>query len=48
MGSSEEYSKISIKNNDNITLDIVYFYSEVEPEEAGNYWHYVDGMVTKW
>jgi len=26
----------------------VYYYSEEEPEGEGNYWHYVDGVPTKW
>ena len=26
----------------------VYWYSEEEPTQAGNYWHYVDGVVTVW
>ena len=26
----------------------VYWYSENEPTEEGNYWHYVDGVVTIW
>ena len=26
----------------------VYWYSETKPTESGNYWHYVDGVVTKW
>ena len=26
----------------------VYFYSENEPTESGNYWHYVDGVPTAW
>ena len=26
----------------------VYWYSEAEPTAEGNYWHYVDGVVTIW
>lgn len=26
----------------------IYFYSETEPTEEGNYWHYVDGVPTPW
>ena len=26
----------------------VYYYSETEPAEAGNYWHYVDDVPTIW
>ena len=25
-----------------------YFYSETQPEEEGNYWHYVNGVLIKW
>lgn len=25
-----------------------YWYSETEPTTSGNYWHYVDGVVTEW
>ena len=26
----------------------VYYYSETQPTEKGNYWRYVDGVPTKW
>ncbi|MBQ9715201.1 MAG: leucine-rich repeat domain-containing protein [Clostridia bacterium] len=26
----------------------VYWYSETQPTTEGNYWHYVDGVVTNW
>ena len=26
----------------------VYYYSETQPTESGNYWHYVDGVIVKW
>jgi len=26
----------------------VYWYRETQPTEEGNYWHYVDGVATKW
>ena len=26
----------------------IYFYSEEQPTEPGNYWHYVDGIPTPW
>lgn len=26
----------------------IYYYSETEPAEEGNYWHYVDGKPTVW
>ena len=40
-GTSEEWASIGIgTNNDSITNATVYYYSEVEPVEEGNYWHY--------
>ena len=27
---------------------VIYYYSETEPSEEGNYWHYVDGVATPW
>ena len=32
----------------NISGCPVYWYSENKPTESGNYWHYVDGVATKW
>ena len=26
----------------------VYWYSSTQPTTEGNWWHYVDGVVTKW
>ena len=26
----------------------LYYYSEEEPTDSGNYWHYVDGLPVKW
>ena len=48
-GTSEEWSKSSIgSNNDKLKNATRYYYSENEPTESGNYWHYVDGVPTKW
>ncbi len=30
------------------TYHIVYWYNGTQPTTSGNYWHYVDGEVTKW
>ena len=30
------------------TTEQVYYYSEIEPTKEENYWHYVDGVPTKW
>jgi len=34
--------------NDEIKNATIYFYSETEPTQPGNYWHYVDGVPTPW
>ena len=35
----------SIENFDSL---VFYLYSETQPVDEGNYWHYVDGQVTIW
>ena len=49
-GTASEWSAISIASNLNYDLTNAtrYYYSETEPTEEGNYWHYVDGEVTVW
>jgi len=51
-GTEEEWARVNINNeyNANKALNNAtkYFYSENEPTTEGNYWHYVDGVVTKW
>ena len=49
-GTASEWSAISISsvNNSSLTDATRYYYSETEPTEEGNYWHYVDGVPTKW
>lgn len=36
--------------SDGVSLNnaTVYYYSEVQPAETGNYWHYVDGVPAPW
>ena len=46
-GNKEQWLNIEGKNGFS-RLDIVYFYSESEPTESGNYWHYVKGQPTVW
>lgn len=51
MGSAEDWKKITIqKIEDTPNPDDIprYYYSETTPTEEGNYWHYVDGVPTKW
>ena len=48
-GTAENWAEINIgSDNSNLTNATIYFYSEAEPVEEGNYWHYVDGVVTIW
>ena len=48
-GSAADWSSITVgEGNDHLTSATRYFYSEEEPTESGNYWHYVDGVPTVW
>ena len=48
-GVASEWNGISIGSfNENLTSAPRYYYSETAPTVAGNYWHYVDGVPTKW
>jgi hypothetical protein len=50
MGTEEDWNKIDIDENYNLYFICAtrYFYSETQPIESGNYWHYVDGVPTPW
>lgn len=39
---------ISYIGNDYLKNATRYYYSETQPTEQGNYWHYVDGVPTIW
>ena len=48
-GTAKDWAEISIEiNNSYLTNATRYYYSEAEPVDEGNYWHYVDGVVTVW
>lgn len=48
-GTSSEWNRINIyEYNSNLLSATRYYYRETEPTDSGNYWHYVDGVVTKW
>ena len=48
-GTEEEWSGISIgSSNYDLNYATRYYYSETEPVEEGNYWHYVGGIPTPW
>ena len=48
-GTPHEWSVRFIRRgNDALIGATVYYYSETEPDAAGNYWHYVSGVPTVW
>lgn len=51
-GTESSWEDISIVPNDNdYLIDATrYYYSQTEPalDDEGNYWHYVDGVITIW
>jgi hypothetical protein len=51
-GTKEDWAKINIgSSNYKLTGATRYYYIENEsdlPNDNGNYWHYVDGVPTKW
>ena len=48
-GTEAEWDRISISsNNDYLNNVTLYYYSESEPNEDGNFWHWVDGEVVVW
>jgi hypothetical protein len=48
-GDSTSYNEINIDATGNQNfIDAVHYYSETQPEENGQYWHYVDGVPTVW
>ena len=48
-GTPEQWKVISISSyNTSLTDANRFYYSETQPTTEGNYWHYVDGVPTKW
>ncbi len=48
-GSAEDWNSISIDSyNDYLENATRYYYSENQPTEEGNFWHWVDGEPTVW
>lgn len=48
-GTESQWSNIEFESNiDDVIKNTVYYYSETRPTESGNYWHYVNGVPTKW
>ncbi len=47
--TASDWATISIdSSNSYLTNANRYSYSETQPTTTGNFWHYVDGMPTKW
>lgn len=46
-GTESEWEKMN-SNCSDITDVARYYYSEKKPTESGDYWHYVNGVATKW
>ena len=43
------WNKITLDAWDTTTNNLpIYYYSETQPTEEGNFWHYVDGVHTVW
>ncbi|MCD8041421.1 MAG: leucine-rich repeat domain-containing protein, partial [Clostridia bacterium] len=48
-GTSEEWNVITIGDyNTSLSSATIYYYSETQPADSGNYWHYVNGVITIW
>lgn len=39
---------VSDKNNEKLSEETLYFYSEEEPTSEGNFWHYKNGSISVW
>ena len=52
VGTESDWAKVTgtynITINGHCPLATIYYYTETEPAATGNYWHYVDGVPTKW
>ena len=46
--TEEHYPESLLEEIDEQTDATLYFYSETEPTEEGNFWHYVDGKPVIW
>ncbi|MGN1061452.1 MAG: leucine-rich repeat protein, partial [Candidatus Coproplasma sp.] len=48
-GTAEAWGSIEICSKNNaLTSATIYYYSETEPTEKGNFWYYVDGNIVFW
>ena len=48
-GTASKWKEISIESDNSYLIAATrYYYSESQPAESGNYWHYVDGKIVVW
>ena len=47
-GSQSEWNQISSDSSEKDPESMIYYYSESQPNEEGNFWHYVDGEIVVW
>lgn len=48
-GTEEQFDAIQIADSNDAIIDAnIYFYSETQPTENGNFWHYEDGTPIIW
>lgn len=47
-GTQEQWEQVSLPEGEKIASDLLCYYSEVQPTEEGNYWHYVNAVPTEW
>ena len=49
MGNTASWEAIDIgSDNHQLNSLTLYYYSESQPTESGNYWHYVDSNIVEW
>ena len=47
-GEQSQWWSIGFGLDNTFVYNNAYYYSENEPQESGNYWHYVEGVPTIW
>lgn len=47
-GTAEDFAKVKVGESNKTLTDNVYTYSETEPTVDGNFWHYVEEVITVW
>lgn len=45
-GTKEQWEDVVVDEDNEVSAENVYFFSEEQPQSEGNYWHYVDGVPT--